>query len=218
MDNLKSLFESNRYYEGNGRIILRDIRPRYYSYYDERLIYEFADFVEDSMYKIATPEARFVFHTIGEICEHMVQGEPRNVDGEIIECVECNAALYGVKFRNVGLGQKITRLVRKLCEVVELEKDPSWDRYYAAFCEHVNYITVHKTIVFSVNESDMELAKRSWGWIPDDCNTAMFVLDSFNGTLDCMPYAVLCVNAKELGATLRDSFVMEMLALAFQQQ
>ena len=220
MDNLKELFESNSYYEGNGRIVLRDIRP-YYSHYDERPIYEFADFVEDAMCKIATPEAKFVLHAVGSICEHVVATEIGVVDDEIMDDVERLAALFGVKFRNVGIGQRVTKLIRKICGITHLEDHGLWNKYFANLCDKVNCLRERKTIVFSINESDIEFANKWYGgWVTNSYyNAAMFMLDSFDGTLelDCVPYAALCLNKEKPGETLHDGFVREMLALAFQQ-
>lgn len=218
-DNLAETFKKSPYYEGNGRIILRDIRP-YYSCYNERKICEFGDFVGGQMWKYRSfrcTEEKFVFHTIDEICDYIVETETATVDEKMAGTVRLYSDRYGINFHNICVGQKVTRLVKKICGLVKLETHKWWDKYYATFCDAVNALATRKTIIFSINEDDMKIADNWYHWMNrKHYNTVMFMLDSFNGNnIDCMPYATIWLNGKKPGKTLHDGLVKEMLEKAF---
>lgn len=215
---LEVSFKASPRYEGNGRVILRDIRP-YYSYYDEEKVSDFANFVKLETCDTCWLEAKFVAHTVGWLCELINETETTVVDKNIKETVEEFATWYGFKFHNVGIGQKVTRLIMKICRLAHIDEHEEWYKYYAAFCDVVNALAIRKTIIFSINEDDMKVAENWYGWLcREHYNAVMFMLDdSFNGNIDCMPYATLFLHEENPGTTLHDSFIKEMLSLAFEK-
>jgi len=112
------------------------------------------------------------------------------VTDELAKEIENKAEYYGVDFRGIQEGQKISRLFQKICklvnmhkhvdirdttfirqdgEVVERKKDFGWNYQYAKLCDAINPLVIKGTAVISVNPYDFWTMSFGKGWA--SCHT-----------------------------------------------
>lgn len=139
---------------------------------------------------VIDPTFEFVERSLWVIADHVTSNGTHLIDEDVCKHIEKLASEYKIKFRGMQSGQKATRLIQKLCKLIDLDKDvqiveesfirqdgqlvtrtkdKGWNYQYALLCDSLNPITVKGTAVISVNPLDFWTMSFGKGWA--SCHT-----------------------------------------------
>ena len=163
MDNkaeLISLFERHPQYNGNGQIVLSD--TSYHREVDRNGVYAFYSKYFGTEWTGCCWVGKY-FPT--EVCEWF----PNWYTGKTVNASILNNLNDHTPELKAREGQKMSKVVRKLCKIYGVDKVDGFERDYARFSDAINPLTVTRYTVLSVNPIDYLLMSNGNSW--SSCHT-----------------------------------------------